>query len=175
MQTVTINTCKFSELSEQAKKKAIEKFYDININHNWWECTYYDAKTIGLKITSFDLDRHKECNGKLTLSMSECCRLIMANHGEICETSVTAATYFNRYNELVEKYSDGINTDIVADGNEYDFDQEADELEADFLKAILEDYANILQNECDYLTSKEAIIETIEANEYDFTEEGKLW
>jgi hypothetical protein len=31
-----------------------------------------------------------------------------------------------------------------------------------------------LRNECDYLTSKEAIIETIKANEYTFTENGKL-
>jgi hypothetical protein len=175
MKTVTINTYKFTELSEEAQQKAIEKLYDINVNYNWWECTYDDAKKIGLKITSFGLDRYKECGGKLTLSMLECCALIMANHGEICETSVTAATYINRYDNLVEKYSDGIKTDIVADGNEYDFDQEADELETEFLKAILEDYANILQDEYEYLTSKEAIVETIEANNYDFTINGKLW
>ena len=30
-------------------------------------------------------------------------------------------------------------------------------------------------NEYDYLTGKEAIIETIEANDYDFTAEGELY
>jgi len=31
-----------------------------------------------------------------------------------------------------------------------------------------------LSNEFDYLTSEDAIIETIEANDYYFTEDGKL-
>jgi hypothetical protein len=32
-----------------------------------------------------------------------------------------------------------------------------------------------IQNEFEYLQSKEAIIETIKANDYDFTEDGKLY
>jgi hypothetical protein len=32
-----------------------------------------------------------------------------------------------------------------------------------------------LETEYDYLTSEEAIIETIEANEYEFTEDGELY
>jgi len=31
-----------------------------------------------------------------------------------------------------------------------------------------------LRNECDYLSSEEAIIETIEANEYTFEANGKM-
>lgn len=175
MQTVSINIYKFNELSAEAKQTAIENLYDINVDHNWWEFVYDDAETIGLKITGFDLDRNNYCNGELYESMPECCRLIIANHGEGCSTYKTAIAYLSDYDSLVEKYSDGINKDIVADGNEYEFDKEADELEAEFLKDILDDYASILQNNYEYLTSDEAIIETIEANDYDFTEDGKLW
>ena len=48
-------------------------------------------------------------------------------------------------------------------------------LEAEFLKSILEDYSIILQKEYEYLTSREAVEETIEANDYHFTENGNLF
>jgi len=175
MKTVSINTYKFSELSDEAKQAAIENLYDINVSYDWWENVYYDAKQVGIKITGFDLDRNKHCTGELIESMTECCRLIIANHGEICNTAVTAANYLETYDKLVEKYSDGITLDIVAEDNTWEFDQEADELEEEFLKDILEDYANMLQDEYEYATSEEAIIETIEANDYDFTQDGKIW
>jgi len=175
MKTVSINTYKFSELSDEAKQRAIENLCTINVDYDWWECTYDDAKQISLKITGFDLDRNKHCTGKLIEGMTECCRLIIANHGEHCETYKTAISYLSDYDDLVLKYSDGIKTDIVSEDNTWEFDQEADELEAEFLRAMLEDYANILQREFEYLTSNAAIIETIEANDYDFTIDGKIW
>ena len=48
------------------------------------------------------------------------------------------------------------------------------DLENEFLQSLLEDYSIMLQNESEYLQSAEAIRETIEANEYEFTEDGKL-
>ena len=39
------------KLSDKAKQKAIEKFYDINVDYDWWDSVYEDAKNIGLKIT----------------------------------------------------------------------------------------------------------------------------
>jgi hypothetical protein len=47
------------------------------------------------------------------------------------------------------------------------------DMEANFLDSLLEDYAIMLQKEYEYLQSEEAITETIVANEYEFTEEGK--
>ncbi len=47
--------------------------------------------------------------------------------------------------------------------------------EAEFLKSLLSDYLTMLQTDYNYLTSKEQIIETIESNDYDFTEEGKIY
>jgi len=37
-----------------------------------------------------------------------------------------------------------------------------------------EEYLSLLRQEYEYLTSKDAIVETIQANDYEFTEEGKL-
>jgi hypothetical protein len=47
-------------------------------------------------------------------------------------------------------------------------------MEGEFLKSLLEDYRIILSKEYDYLTSRESIIETIEANEYEFDENGNI-
>jgi len=172
MKTKTINLYEFDELSDKAKQKAIEGLNDINVDHEWWDFIFEDAKSIGLIIDSFDTERY--CNGRLEVSLSECCDLITKNHGEQCDTYKTAKGFENQWGELVKKYSDGINTDEVAEGNEYDFDNDADELEAEFTQALLEDYRIILRKEYEYLTSKEAIIETIKANEYTFTENGEL-
>lgn len=173
MKTVTTTVYTFSELSEEAKQKAIESYRDINLFYEWWESIYEDAKQIGIKITSFDLDRGSYVNAEYLLPFSSVIDKIKENHGQSCETYKIAVQYEKQYNDLVVKYSDGIDTERVSEGNEYEFDQEADELEKEFINDISSEYLSILQNEYEYLWSDEAVIETIEANEYEFTEDGK--
>src|SRR5687768_4525260 len=119
MKTKTITLYSFDELSESAQQKAIEGLYDLNTDNDWWEYTYEDAQRIGLKITSFDTDHY--CKGDLDLSLSECCNKIITEHGPDCETHKTAQSYLKQWSELVKKYSDGVNTDQVAEDNEYKF------------------------------------------------------
>jgi hypothetical protein len=175
MKTLQINIYQFSELSEDAKQKATQKLFDINVYDEWWDSVYYDAKNIGLKITGFDLDRANYCNGNFLDTPTYTASKIISEHGEHCETYKTAKAFIIELAELVAKYSNGIETDIVADGNEYEFDSEADELETEFLNSLLEDYKTILKHEYEYLTSEEAIMQTIEANEYEFTEDGNRY
>jgi hypothetical protein len=174
MRTITTTAYLFNELSEEAKQKAINNLSDINVEHGWWDCTYEDAKEIGLKITSFDLYRNKGCSGKFIGDAHITANKIIENHGKECDTYITARDFQKDWDALVAKHSDGINISVVAEDKESEFDDEADDLEEEFLNSLLEDYANILQNEYDYLTSEEAIIETIEANEYEFDINGKL-
>ena len=174
MQTITINLYKFSELSEEAKSIAIENLYSINTDNDWWYSTYEDAAQVNLKIKGFDIDRGSYVKAEFIESANNTAELILMNHGESCETYKTAKIFLQDYNELVAKYSDGVKTNVVTEENEYDFDNEVDDLENDFLQSISEDYRIILSNEYDYLTSEKSIIETIEANEYDFTEDGQL-
>lgn len=48
MQTHTHVTYSFEELSEEAQEKALEKYYDWNVNDDFWhECIIDDAKKIG--------------------------------------------------------------------------------------------------------------------------------
>ena len=168
--TITITLYSFKELSEEAQQKAIENLYDLNVNYE----TYEDAERIGLKLTSFDLDRNRHAKGKILVDHLEMAELIFKEHGKDCDTYKTATEFIKARTALVAKYSDGKQLDIVDEDKEYDFDQECDELENDFLNSIIEDYSMMLQNEYEYQTSEEAIIESIEANEYTFTKDGKL-
>ena len=174
MKTITINLYSFKELSPEAQQKVLEKYYDINVYSEWWDDTYEDAKNIGLKIDECDIERGNFCRGSFMKDSIEVADNIMKEHGETCETYKTAKEYKENWDKLVEKYSDGINKDCVTEDNEYDFDNEANELEGEFLKALLEDYLIMLRKDLEYKTSKEAIIETIECNDYTFTEDGDM-
>lgn len=172
MKKVTINLYSFAELSDDAKQKALEKLWDLNVDHEWWEFIYEDAENVGVRIKGFDLDRHTIDGDFISDAVAE---KILKDHGENCETFKTAKNYYTEYDKLVEKYSDGKVLNKVAEDNEYEFDKEADELAEEFQDNILEDYLSMLRQEYEYQTSEEAIIESIEANEYQFTEDGELY
>jgi myo-inositol catabolism protein IolC len=169
MKTIEIKLYKFSELSEEAKQKAIEKHYDINVDYDWWQNTYEDARQIGLKITSFDLDRNRHAKGEFLLSACEVAQNILNEHGESCQTYKTAQSFMEDWQPVFNDYMNEESENYES----RELEGEMQEMEDDFLKSLCEDYSIMLQNEYEYLYSDEAIIETIEANDYDFTENGK--
>jgi len=175
MKTIELTLYKFDELSEAAQQNAINELSDINVDYDWWENTYEDAKNVGLKITSFDLCRNRNANGQFIEDAYNTACQIMINHGVNCDTYKTAKDFSDFWNEAIKLHSNGIEIDIVENGKEDYFDDYVIDKENDFLKSILEDYSLILQNESDYLQSFEAIKETILANDYDFTENGELY
>lgn len=172
MRTVRTKIYLFNELSTEAQQKVIQQFGDINVNHNWWEYIYDDAKEIGLQINEFDL-YHGTIDGKLLNSLSESSNLVLATHGEDCETHKTAKAYLAEWAKLVKDHSDGIETDKVCEDKESEFDELTGELEKLYKLSLLQDYREMLQEEYDYQTSKEAITESIIANQYEFTKDGK--
>lgn len=154
--TTTKTIYEFSELSEDAKERAINNHSCINVDYDWWEFVYEDAKNVGLKITSFGLDRNREANGEWIQDADFCANEILSNHGHECETYKTASRYIEDRNKLdIEEQEDEL----------YDLDKQ-------FLYDILEDFSIMLQKESEWLMSDEAIIETIEANQYEFDEDG---
>jgi hypothetical protein len=168
MRTVRTKVYQFSELDEQTQQKAINSLSDINVNYEWWEFIYEDAANIGLEITSFDLDRRRGADGNFTLSACEVAANILSEHGESCETYKTAENFMSEWQPIFNEYMD----ENSANYESSDSEQKLLELENEFLSNLLEDYSIILQKQSEYLQSSEAIIETIEANEYEFTKEG---
>jgi len=171
MKTIPVELFTFSELSETAKANAISNYSTSDLDFEWeWDSIKDDAKEIGLLITSLD-DNHPN-KGEFYGSAIDTANAIIDNHGESCETYKTAKTFIEDWTQLVAKYSDGKETDKVAEDNEWDFDNEANELEKDFLQSLLEDYRIMYNKQCDYIQSAEYIAETLEANGYEFTEDG---
>lgn len=171
MKTIQLKLYSFEELSEEAQQKAIESNSDINVEADWWESTYHDAKNIGLKITSFDLERNRHAKGNFILSACEVAQNILNNHGENCQTYKTAKKFLEEFNPLFSEYLDESSEHYESSERE----SQLQDLEETFLNDILEDYSIILQNECDYLQSPEAIKETLIINEFDFLESGKRY
>lgn len=56
MRTETINIFRYSELSEEAKKVALEEYRDINIYEGWWDPIYEGFKE-DAKQQGFNVDR----------------------------------------------------------------------------------------------------------------------
>lgn len=171
MKTVEIKVYQFSELSEDAKNKAIQNLSDINVNFEWWEFTYEDAKNIGLEIQSFDLDRNRHAKGQFLYFANEVAANILKEHGDTCNTYLTAFNFMEDWQPIFNDYMD-VNSENY---ESRDLENQLQDLEDEFLNSLLEDYSILLQKESEYLQSEKAIIETIELNEYDFTEDGKLF
>lgn len=150
MRTLEIKVYKFTELDDRAKEKARDWYREHALDYDWWEYLYEDAKGIGLKIMGFDLGRSQSLDAKLFKSIGEVCALIVANHGKECSTYKLAQEYYRR-RQTNEPFHD-----------------------EDFLYALKQEYWALLNQEMEYLLSNEAVDESIEANDYEFTESGKL-
>ncbi len=170
MKTIETKVFTFDELSEKAKEKARDWFREASSSDEWWESTYEDASHIGLKIKGFDIDRGSYVKGEFVAGALECAHKIEKEHGEHCETFKTAAAFLVDRDKIVDDAPKDEDGDVE---NNYDLDQALDECEAEFLKAICEDYRLMLTREYEFQNSDETVDENILANEYTFTETGK--
>lgn len=155
MRTIDIKLYKFNELTEEAQRKAIDNLCDINVDHDWWECVYQDAEDVGLLIKGFDINRRTiEIDFYQDAEHSAC--HILSSHGH------ESSTYQNTI-------------DFVVTYLQYRDNDEKEEVRYELLRDLGNSYLAMLENEYEYLTSEEAIVETIVANEYEFTENGKFY
>lgn len=184
MQTKTITTYKFSELANEAKKKAIEDMYNLNTEGiEWWDFVYEDwqekLEKLGyyetkIFFTGFSSQGDGACfEGKLDIGKW-----------------LKAHKLANKYRALYNREEEGIfqitqhghyyhENSMEVDNQYYDtYGLAGRQCEAVYElveKEIVELAKSIyrdLEKEYEYQTSEESIISTIEANEYDFLEDG---
>lgn len=146
MRTITMNVYSFGELSDEAKEKAIDAMRYAEVQHEWWEYVYYAAEMVGVNINEFDIDRASHCSIDFQQSPEFTAYEIVANHGKTCDTYGDAEAF-------------------IAGGELYPIL---------FKQNLSESYLAMLRREYEYLTSDKAVIEMIEANEYEFTEGGTI-
>ena len=151
MRKETINIYRFSELSEEAKEKAIQNMYDINISFDWWDYIYEEAESLGFKIEGFNLGRGAYISISPVLHIYDIAKNVLNICDEDCEFHNVTKKFLAKYEKAEKDFNDN------------------------YVEALESKYLSIIQNEYDYLTSKEAIIESIEANNYEFLENGDIY
>jgi hypothetical protein len=166
---IEVTVYKFNELKSRAKEKARDWYREGALDYEWWDGTYEDAKNIGLKITAFDLDRRLGAEGKFTDGALDVAAAILKDHGNECETYKDARDFIKEWEKKEKAF-----LEADEDNTEDDFrdSEDGEELEKEFLNTLLQDYAQILQKEYEYLMSDEQVDESIMANEYEFDEDG---
>lgn len=171
MQTQTITTYNFNELNEKAKEYALNKNRELCVSDNWYADTFADAEEFGVRISTFDLDRAQKIGGEFVWSEIEVADLILDNCGETTEMYKVATNFKKERDELCNswEYIDG------APVNEEKLEDELNVIENKFEKDILWQYWKILRNEYEYLFSDEFLADHFENNEYQFTENGKIY
>ncbi len=169
MREITVKLYQYSELSEKAKEKAREWYARASEGDQWWESVYEDAEQSGLKIQGFDIDRGANVEAVFISGALDCATAILKNHRKDCETFKTATAYIAARDAAIAL----VPLDENGDPDNYAIDEALDEVDAEFLKSLCGDYLKILRDEDEYRTSDEQIVEAIEINEYEFTEDGK--
>lgn len=169
-ETTTRTIYTFDELIEKAKEKARDWWREGALDYNWWQFIYEDADGIGLKISGFDLDRRRHATGEFTFPAVEVAAKTIKEHGEKCETFATATAFLKERKTFMESAE----KDEWGELATYELQGELDDIENDFLKSLLEDYAIMLQREHDFHLEDEQVDESIMANCYEFTEDGKV-
>jgi len=167
----------FTELSDDAKEKALENMGLCNVDYGWWETVYEDAKSLGIIITESDVYR-STIDGRLELSLIDSCKIVRKNHGKHCGTFKTAKQYLSEYCTAFVEWLSYQDTEDEEDWTrldwfkDFEWSEEAEDITRNYRMAMLEEYIVLLREEYEYLTSEKAIIETIMANEYLFDESG---
>ena len=176
MRTIEIQAYKFNELDEQTKLQVVEDNIYINVEFDWWDCTYETLRECGIKVNSFDIGRRQECEIEFLDRGYRIATNIVDTFGEAMDIVKGSKNFIKDRDALVKKYGEGNEIDGYSVKMElYDeFDEEESILEDEFKSELSCEILTWLRQEYEHLTSEQTIIETIEANEYEFTEEGKL-
>lgn len=199
MKTIELKLYKFSELSDEAKQKAIEKFSDINVDYEWWNFVYEDftekAKNAGFDVSKiyfsgfwsqgdgamfeYSLNGEKLVFDYIdSLSLSPLRKKWLKNWIDYSGSGKHSGHYYhqNCCNHSIE-FCAGVSWSVAINVNNWidSFAEGFEDYVVDIYKDLCRDLYKSLEKEYEYLTSEEAIIETIECNEYDFLENGKMY
>lgn len=192
MRKVSVNVYQFDELSDDAKKKALENLRYVNVDgacDDWYKWTIEDFKA-DLSLAGFMADNVRftgfcsqgdgaSFTGKV-VNFKEFCKKtgfrFPVNHDKLMTIDLDIRIsrqdwrYCHKYTVSANIYGyDNTNTDEVNGAmalerfvNDWEVEQ------ADILYSKLE-------QEYDCLTSDDEVIETIKANKWEFNSNGKIW
>ena len=117
---------------------------------------------MGLEIQEFDLGRRNYID-VLISNLEETSKSILHEFGS---TSIrqTAKNYLDEYEKILSNFKE-----------DEDIEREVEILDEQYIKEYQEEVITFINTCYDWEISDEAILDTIEANDYDFTTEGKIY
>lgn len=188
MREVLTMAYKFKELPKEIQEKVIEKNREINLYEGYWdsalEMFHEDLKEYGIECKTFYFDIYDNSFYMDKPSVVNNCKLLekaglnkYAIMLEFLGVNIENNIRMNIYSER-EHNEFEIDVDYYPDDTKIDEDIEKIAIE---LKEALQEYINELnhnflkqlRDEEEYLSSDDAIKETIEINEYEFDESGE--
>jgi hypothetical protein len=192
METMTIDKTVFT--LDEVKEQAIEKNWDINVDHDWWGFVYDDAATIfemlGYSLSEkqpfyfsgFDSQGDGACINRANWSyVTGCVKAVRAYapcddelHKIARELQNIAAKSFYTGTASIRQsghYYHEISMSFYTDCEKGYFDEyNFQDVTADLCRWLYKR----LESEYNYLTSEEAIEETLRCNNYEFDEYGNI-
>ena len=181
MREMTTMVYSFNELSEAAKKRALDAFRYIDVEFNWYEDTFGTIRTagklLGLEIGDIHFDAYLYCIFDADYEYARgAVKAIQAEFPRATDLHDVA----RKLQDLQKRHFYSLSC-AVTEGrttNRYSCFRFGEDYDCAELGDIIDDFAHwaqiLLRDEYKYLTSDEAVKETIEANGYEFTEGGKL-
>lgn len=194
MKTHTITTYSFEELSDEAKQHAVKKWREHNYEIHWQDEIFdslkavYKAANITIRDYSLGLCSYSyikidldEYIGDLTGA-----RAFAWIENNLLHKLRISNTLENRKKHIKygQYYRIGMVKPCPFTGVCYDENflscitesiKSGDSLKDIFTRRLIEEYVRILQAEYDDQNSDEYIIDTITANQYEFTENGEMY
>ena len=164
MKTIEIKVYRFEELDKQTKEKVIENYRYINVDNTfWYDCIKEEFNSLGLEIKEFDLDRGNYAKIYID-NFEDTSNYIIKEFGDSVLIKQTAKNYINEYEKIQANFK-----------KDEDIERELEILDEKYQREYSEDILSYLRSSYDWEISDEAITETIEANDYDFTTDGKIY
>ncbi len=161
MRTIETKVYTFDELTDKAKEKARDWYRNDGGDMAQMEWDYVKEDAERIKLGIIELDVRGVNRGHFIGDAKETLDLIFTEHGAMCDTYKTA-----------ERYRDSLKAIKLYDENG-DETGEYENWAHEFLYDLLEDYRVMLDESIEYRYSDEAVDESIRANGYEFTEDGK--
>ena len=192
MRTIEQTVYQFKELGDDAKKKVLERFRDINTDHHWYDFIFenfkednkfevgeiyfsgFSSQGDGAMFEYSGYDWKSWVNGLLLPEWKKAVLLA-------CEVSATgkhSGRYYH-YNSCQHSFDWWLESNLDGYANLSAFVSEYMEkleqhIENEY-KSLCNELYRDLETGYDYLTSDKAIQESIEANEYEFLSDGTLY
>lgn len=187
---VTLQVYSVKELAEEVRQRVLDKHRDINTEHEWWAWLHEgfkdELKELGVEVDTFywsiDGDRHFFMSKphifdlrlfltKLGLDKHEL--LMKFDNCSIYHISLTGERgRESNCAELDMEYSEEVECSEEKMEEMNELQNEVEEQVNNWIEDISNNFLREIEKQYEYACSNEAIIDTLEANEYQFDKYG---